>query len=199
MSAFFFFLISFFLGALPFSVWLSRWFAGADVRSVGDGNPGATNAFKVGGWQIGLAVLMLDVSKAALPVGLAYHVFDLRGWPVFFLAVAPSIGHAYSPFLRFRGGKALATMLGVWIGLTLYEVPPILLFFILFWFLIQNLSGWAALLTMLCALVYLAVFHPDPLLLAVALFQAVFIVCKHIDDLRQRPRLRPWLRTLFGK
>ncbi|MFZ5819349.1 MAG: glycerol-3-phosphate acyltransferase [Chloroflexota bacterium] len=193
----FFILLSFFLGCLPFSVWLGRWFAGADVRAVGDGNPGAVNAFKAGGWRVGLASLLLDVTKAALPVGLAYQVIGLRGWPVFFIAIAPTLGHAFSPFLRFQGGKAIATMLGAWIGLTLYEVPPILLFFITFWFLVQTLSGWAALLTVLCALGYLAAFHPDPLLLGVALFQAAFIVYKHPADLRQLPQFRPWLRKRF--
>lgn len=199
MLVFFFILFSFLLGALPFSVWLSRWFAGADVRAVGDGNPGATNAFKVGGWRVGVASLLLDVTKAALPVGLAYQVVGLRGWAAFFIAIAPTLGHAFSPFLGFRGGKAIATMLGTWIGLTLYEVPPILLFFIIFWFFVQTLSGWAALLTILCALGYLTVFHPDPFLLAVALFQAALIVYKHFDDLRQRPQIRPWLRKIFGK
>ncbi len=191
-------LFAFLLGSLPFSVWLSRWLAGADVRAVGDGNPGATNAFKAGGWRAGLASLLLDVAKAAFPVGLACQVLGLRGWAAFFVAVAPTLGHAFSPFLRLQGGKALATMLGAWIGLTLYEVPSILLFFIVFWYLIQTLSGWAALLTILCALGYLLAFHPDPLLLGVALFQAAFIVYKHPDDLRQRPQLRPWLRRFLG-
>lgn len=199
MFVFFLSLLSFFLGSLPFSLWLSRWLAGADVRSVGDGNPGATNALKAGGWKVGLAALMLDISKAAFPVGLAYQIFDLRGWPVFFISISPVLGHAYSPFLRFHGGKGLAAMLGVWIGLTLYEIPLILLFFITFWFLVQTLSGWASLLTILCAIVYLFVFRSDPLFLSVAFFQAVFVVLKHRSDLRQRPQLRPWLRTLFRK
>ncbi len=192
-------LFAFLLGSLPFSVWLTRRLAGADLRAVGDGNPGATNAFKAGGWRAGLASLLLDVAKAAFPVGLAYQVFGLRGWMMFVIAIAPTLGHAFSPFLGWRGGKAIATMLGAWIGLTLYEVPPLLLFFITFWYLLQSLSGWAALLTILGALGYLTVFHPDALLLGVALFQTVFIILKHLDDLRQRPRPRPWLRRFLGK
>ncbi len=192
-------LFAFLLGSLPFSVWFSRWLAGADLRAVGDGNPGATNAFKAGGWRAGLASLLLDVAKAAFPVGLAYQVFGLRGWAMFVIAIAPTLGHAFSPFLGWRGGKAIATMLGAWIGLTLYEVPSLLLFFITFWYLLQSLSGWAALLTILCALGYLMVFHPDALLLGVALFQTAFVVFKHLDDLRQRPRPRPWLRRFLGK
>ncbi len=199
MTAFLLTVLGFFLGSLPFSVWLTRWFGHADVRAVGDGNPGATNALKAGGWRVGLAALMLDVSKAAFPVGLAYQVYALRGWPVFFIAVAPSLGHAFSPFLEFKGGKALATILGVWIGLTLFEVPIILLFFITFWFLIQTLSGWAALLTILSAFTYLIFFHPDLLFIGIVLFQTAFVIYRHISDLRQCPSMRPWLQKLLKR
>jgi glycerol-3-phosphate acyltransferase PlsY len=65
-----FILLSFTLGALPLSVWVTE-LAGKDPRAVGDHNPGATNALKAGGKGLGLAALLLDVSKAAAPVGLA--------------------------------------------------------------------------------------------------------------------------------
>ena len=66
-----------FCGSLPFSLWVGRWMAGRDVREAGDHNPGATNALRVGGWRVGLVAFMLDISKGALPVGLAQHVFEI--------------------------------------------------------------------------------------------------------------------------
>ena len=95
---------SFLSGALPLSVWVTK-LAGKDPRAVGDHNPGATNALKAGGKWVGLAALLLDVSKAAAPVGLAYQIFDIRGPEMVALALAPMLGHAYSPFLGFKGDR----------------------------------------------------------------------------------------------
>jgi acyl phosphate:glycerol-3-phosphate acyltransferase len=107
--------LSFVCGSLPFSVWLTRLLLHQDVRRYGDGNPGATNVVRAGSNGVGLLVLVLDISKAAAPVGWAYFDLGYRGLPMFLIAMAPILGHAFSPFLGFRGGKALAVTLGVWI------------------------------------------------------------------------------------
>lgn len=176
-----FFLFAFLLGALPFSVWMAQ-LAGKDPRAVGDHNPGATNALKAGGKWVGLAALMLDVSKAAAPVGLAYQVFGLRGPAMAAIALAPMLGHAYSPFLRFRGGKALATALGVWIGLTWWDVPLVALAGITFWYWLLKRSGWAVLLTLTGMGVYLFFFRPEPLFWGVWGLQVVLLLWKHRMD-----------------
>jgi hypothetical protein len=111
MTEYWLLIVAFLLGALPLSVWVTH-LAGKDPRAVGDKNPGATNALKAGGKWVGLAALMLDISKAAAPVGLAYQILGLDGPWMVAIALAPSLGHAYSPFLRFQGGKALATVSG---------------------------------------------------------------------------------------
>ncbi|OFW57076.1 MAG: hypothetical protein A2133_06130 [Actinobacteria bacterium RBG_16_64_13] len=109
---------TFVIGALPFAVWLGRLIGHADVRAVGDGNPGTGNAFKAGGWRTGVPVLVLEVGKAGVPVGVANLTLGLNGWALVPVALAPICGHAFSPFLRFRGGKAIAATFGSWIGLT---------------------------------------------------------------------------------
>ena len=114
--------LAFLCGSIPFSVWLGKILLGLDVRKLGDGNPGAANAFRTGNKLIGLLVLLLDISKAAAPVGWAYFNLEIRGIPMLLIAVAPILGHVFSPFLGFRGGKALATALGVWIGLTIWKL-----------------------------------------------------------------------------
>ncbi len=101
-------LIAFLCGSLPFSVWLGKLFLKVDVRQYGDGNPGAANVFRSGSKAVGLLALMLDVSKAAAPVGLSYYNLGIRGIPMYLIAIAPMLGHVFSPFLRFRGGKAIA-------------------------------------------------------------------------------------------
>ncbi len=112
-------------GSLPFSVWLTRM-RGRDVRAVGDGNPGAVNAFKAAGPAVGIAALALDFLKGALPVAAAFWLLGLRGWWLTPVVLAPVLGHMFPLFLRFRGGKALAVTFGVWAGLTLWEAPCVL-------------------------------------------------------------------------
>ena len=111
-------IIAFIFGSLPTAVWIGR-LAGVDIRNVGDRNPGATNVVRAAGMGWGIAALATEFSKAAIPVGLTYVTFSWQGYEAVPIAIAPSLGHAFSPFLNWRGGKALATMLGAWIGLTL--------------------------------------------------------------------------------
>ncbi|PWH18588.1 MAG: hypothetical protein DDG60_00270 [Anaerolineae bacterium] len=173
---------AFLSGALPLSVWVTKLAAGRDPRAVGDHNPGATNALKAGGKWVGLLALLLDVSKAAAPVGLAYQIYSIRGSAMAAIAFAPMLGHAYSPFLRFKGGKALATALGVWIGLTWWDVPLVALTGITIWFLLLKNSGWAVLLTLAGMAVYLSIFRPEPLFFWVLGLQTVLLLWKHRLD-----------------
>jgi len=186
-------LLSFLSGSLPFSVWLGKILRGTDVRRFGDGNPGATNAFRAAGAAVGLLVLALDVSKGAAPVGLAYFNLGYRGLTMCLIATAALLGHAFSPFLGFRGGKGLAVALGVWIGLTLWRMSLPALLLVLFWTALLDAAGWAVMLTLAGMLAILLLWMPDPLLLAVLVGQAVILAWTHRADLRRRPHLRPWL------
>lgn len=181
---------SFFLGSLPFSVWVGRLGARRDIREVGDRNPGATNVLRAGGFLWFTLALALDISKAAAPVGLAVYVFGWQGWPLWLIAMAPPLGHAFSPFLGGQGGKAVAAAFGVWIGLTLWELPAVALLALVIWFALLTISGWAVILALVTMLVYLVAFHPDPLLIAVAAGQLALMTYTHRVDLARRPGLR---------
>jgi len=115
--------VAYLCGALPWSVWLGRWWYGIDPRAYADGNPGAMNAIRAAGWRLGIWVIALDYLKGFVPVLVAHYGLALPGHQLLWVAIAPTIGHAFSIFLRFRGGRALAVMFGVWTGLTLYAVP----------------------------------------------------------------------------
>lgn len=186
-------LLAFFCGSLPFSVWLPRLFTRRDARQYGDHNPGATNAFRAGGPAVGLLALMLDVSKAAAPVGWAYFREGFDGWPMVLIATMPVLGHAFSPFLRFQGGKALAVAFGAWIGLTLWKLSIPALLLVLVWRKIVGPDGWAVMLALATLLVIILLWLPDPVFLAVLAGQVAILGWKHRSDLRQRPQLRPWL------
>ncbi len=197
METLIWFAAAFVCGSLPFSVWLGKLARGVDVRDYGDGNPGATNALRAAGKGVGLLALLLDVSKAAAPVGLAYFNAGLDGFEMGAVALAPVLGHAFSPFLGWHGGKALAPILGVWVGLTLYEVPLVIMGLLVVWEGLLANDGWAVMLTWTGTMLYLLLFNPNPLFIGVFLAQGVLIVWKHRSDLARRPALRPWLRRLL--
>lgn len=187
--------IAFMCGSLPFSVWVGRFAAQTDIRRYGDHNPGATNVTRAAGWGWGILALVLDISKGALPVGLAWYWAGLSGPALGLVALAPIIGHAYSPFLGFRGGKAIAVSGGVWIALTGGEVLIYLVPIFLIWFLILANDGWTIMLTMVSLLLYLLIFGSDPTFLFVWAGNSLLLGWKHRTELSQPPRVRPWLQN----
>ena len=168
-----------------------------DVRRYGDGNPGAANVFRAGGKTVGLLALILDVTKGALPVGLAYQNMGVRGIPMFLISMAPILGHVFSPFLSFRGGKAIATALGVWIGLTIWKASLAGVIGALIGIALTSVTGWAVMLGLAAILVTLLIWMFDPLLLLVWVGETLILAWTHRADLRQYPRLRPWITKLF--
>lgn len=180
---FLFTLLGFGLGAIPFSLYLTRWAAGRDIRQIADGNPGATNAWRAAGWPVGLLAYFLDISKAVVPVLLAVHHFGVRGWGIVPVALAPTLGHAFSPLLRGRGGKGLATILGAWIGVSLVEIPLVILLALVPIFLWLRKSAVSVLLTAALTLLYLFVFHRDPAWLTLLLLQTGLIAWTHRREL----------------
>jgi acyl phosphate:glycerol-3-phosphate acyltransferase len=187
---------AFLAGSLPFSLWVGRAALGTDIRQVGDGNPGATNVFRAaakrrGGRKWGLLAALLDILKGALPVGLAYYALQLEGLPLILTALAPVAGHAFSPWLGWRGGKAVAVTFGVWAALTLWVVPCILGVALLVWLRIIGISGWAVVLALLAALLYLGLMANFGVLPAVfvpiMLGNLLISAYKHRADLALRP------------
>lgn len=187
-------------GSLPFSLWVGRLLAGKDIRRYGDGNPGAANAWRAGGWHVGLPALLLDCLKGAVPTAMAHFSVGLGGWELVPVAVAPVMGHAFSPFLGFRGGKAVAATFGVWTGLTLGEVPVILGLLLGFFMFIQDADAWSLVAGMLALGAYLAlVRHGPPPFLAVWAGHMAILLWRQVPDLRRRPRLRAWLVRLLRR
>jgi acyl phosphate:glycerol-3-phosphate acyltransferase len=191
-------LIAFLCGSLPFSVWLGKLFVGVDVRQYGDGNPGAANVFRAGNKVVGLVALLLDVAKGAAPVGLSYYTMGIRGIPMYLIAIAPILGHVFSPFLKFRGGKAIAVSLGVWIGLTLWKASLVGVIFTVIGIAMMTPPGWSVMLGMGAILISLLIWMPDPLLLVVWASQTLILAWTHQSDLRKKPQMRPWLVKRFS-
>jgi glycerol-3-phosphate acyltransferase PlsY len=124
---------------------------GVDLRSIGSGNPGATNAGRALGRRTGVVVAVLDVAKGAAPAAVFAAAVDHRAGLVAGLAAV--VGHVTSPFLKGRGGKGAATAAGAVLGVH----PLWVLFVVATWVLVVLVSRWVALASILAALAVLAV------------------------------------------
>jgi glycerol-3-phosphate acyltransferase PlsY len=115
-------IVAYLLGSVPSAVWIGKIFFGIDVREYGSGNAGATNTFRVLGWKAGLPVLILDIAKGWLAVKIAWltdlylpHSQQLINFELA-LGISALAGHVFPVFAGFRGGKGVATLLGVLIA-----------------------------------------------------------------------------------
>lgn len=183
-------LFGFFLGSLPFSVWVGNTALRKDIRQQGDHNPGATNVLRAGGFGWYAIALVLDITKGALPVGLAAYVAGIDGWALLPIAIAPPLGHAFSPFLKFHGGKAVAASLGIWIGLTLWRIPLVGVLLLLVFSLLIEPPGWAVMFAIAGMGAVIVTWLSDPILLGVLLANAILLIYTHRADLSEPPRLR---------
>ncbi len=139
--------VAFWIGALPFGYWVAR-LRGVDIRKVGSGNIGATNVFRSLGAKAGITVLILDALKGWLPTFGVMRFSagdDLAGVLV---GVSAILGHTFSPFLGFKGGKGIATGLGALLALS----PPIVGVAFPIWLVVFLLTRWVSLASLTAAL-----------------------------------------------
>jgi glycerol-3-phosphate acyltransferase PlsY len=190
--------VAFALGSLPFAVWIGRLALRKDVRDYGDGNPGAFNVMRAGGIGWGTMAVALDVSKGAAPVGFAYHVLKWDGLPMLIIAVAPIFGHAFSPLLNFRGGKAIASTGGMWVGLSLWQIPLVGGSALILIYLLLNSSAWTVIFTLLVIVGYLLLSGAPELWLAAWAVSGALLIYKHRKELNRLPGLRPEIRRRLG-
>ena len=183
-------IFAFLCGSLPIAVWLGRYALKTDITQFGDGNPGATNVYRatksVPWYALALA---LEFSKAAVPVGLAYQIFGVQDWRIIPVALATTLGHMFSPFLRGRGGKALATVGGVWIAIHFLTLFLPLMVLTVLWSLVVKPSGWAVALTLASFILYIVLRDFSTVILWLILAQTPLILARQLPELRHRPTL----------
>ena len=119
------FLAAFLMGSIPTSYLFVKWTRGQDIRELGSGNPGATNVMRVVGKREGLIVLAADILKGFVAVILLSAWVGDHPWThrtfQFVLGLCSVLGHVFTPFLKFKGGKGVATSMGV--ALAVYPIP----------------------------------------------------------------------------
>lgn len=197
-------IFSYLIGSIPTAYIFGKVFKGIDIRKHGSGNVGATNAFRVLGPAMGIAVLILDTLKGVLCVVLAADFILAREAFNELLVralcgVIAVLGHSFTMFLRFKGGKGMASTLGVLIGLSLKfpVLKIILLSEVSIWLMVFLLSRIVSLASIISAITFPVFFiafkQPRPLIL-MSLGLSVFIVVRHKANIsrllnNQEPRL----------
>jgi len=185
-------IIAYLLGSISFSVWIGRIFYGVDVREKGSGNAGATNTIRVLGIKAGIVVLLLDAIKAWAPVQLA-PLFSagflvdqaLVNYRILLGALAV-LGHVFPLYTGFRGGKGVASLVGVVIALFPYSFLMILGWFLLIFIITRYVSLASVSSAILFPFIVVFIFHePSPSLIILSVFIAVFVPLTHKKNIKR--------------
>ncbi|MGL4366115.1 MAG: glycerol-3-phosphate 1-O-acyltransferase PlsY [Cetobacterium sp.] len=180
--------IAYIFGSLPCGVWLGKGVKNIDIREYGSKNSGATNAYRILGPKYGIMVLILDALKGYIPLYIA-SLFDIGGIYIILLGLVAILGHTFSFFLQFKGGKGVATSLGVF----LFLMPKVVGVLVLVFILVVGISKYISLGSVICAglLPILAYFMPvrdDATrlpLVAISLIVGIFVIYKHKANIQR--------------
>ena len=176
-------IFSYLFGSIPFSLIISKTFYNIDLREHGSGNVGTTNTFRILGKKAGIVVLILDLLKGAIPVWVALLVSTDVDFPVIIFGVVAAIGHVYSIFLKFKGGKAVATG-----GGAILAAAPIIFLVVLATFLITlKLSKYVSLGSVLAAVALLisVLFTGNLFMIGFGIILGIIVIVKHISNMKR--------------
>ena len=202
--------LSYLLGSVMGSLVIARLTGGADIRTLGSGNAGATNALRTQGRKVGLAVLAIDLTKGwiatgvlapwALPSVIPSAAAPLALWCVPLCGIAVMLGHVYPLWYGFRGGKGVATLLGAVLGINGWLLLPMMLT----WLAAVIVFGYVGLASILAAValaVAIAVTYQSAPLIAFGIVSALLILYTHrsnIARMRTGTESRARRLWLFG-
>ena len=181
-------ILAYLLGATPTSYVAGRLGRGIDLRQHGSHNLGATNVYRVLGWRYAIPVGLIDVAKGIVPVAILGPWSNGPAWFTVALGIAAVLGHMFSPYVRFRGGKGVATTAGVFLALA----PLAVLISLAIWGATLWLSGYVSVASLTVALLFplwVRLTAPgEPYTLGAAIVLALLLVYAHrgnIERLRQ--------------
>ena len=173
-------IISYLMGSIPFGLILTKTFLKKDIREVGSGNIGATNVLRTGNKSIGYLTLVLDILKAIIPV--IYVKFNYPDY-LFISSLCAFLGHVFPIWLKFKGGKGVASYLGILFAINIYFG----LIFIIIWLIIFVLSKYSSLSSLVASLsipIYLIILAKyDQVIFFVIMFVLIFFT--HRENIKR--------------
>jgi glycerol-3-phosphate acyltransferase PlsY len=187
--------IAYLIGGMPFGYWFVRLTSGADIRTMGSGNIGATNVQRTAGTKAGLIVLALDILKGFLAVWIAGLLTNQDTVALALAACAVMVGHCYPVFLGFKGGKAVACFIGAFAVITFVPLLAVVAVFVL----TVTMSRFVSLGSIVGALSFpvLVYFiqHPPAAYFYAAIFAAALVIYRHRGNIE---RLRAGNENAFS-
>lgn len=186
VSAFILLLAAYAVGATPTSFWVGKFLYGKDLRQVGSGNLGATNTFRVLGWKAAAPVLVVDVLKGWLPVWW-FPLIDDRTTAVWAIGygAAAIVGHVFSIWVRFKGGKGVATSAGVLTALAPVSVAAAVVAWVIVVGLTRMVSAGSLAAAVVAPLSAALTVGTSPTLTAFMTLLALFIIWAHRSNVRR--------------
>jgi len=181
----YFIIVFYFIGSLPFALIVTKIFGFGDIRKIGSGNIGATNVLRTGNKFLAFIVLLLDIMKGCAPFIILELYFDeinlLNKILICHFAI---LGHIFPIWLKFKGGKGVATYIGFLLGLN----PLIFFLFIIIWLsiaLITKYSSLSSLIATLIAPTYFIFFNFDYFILIFFIYLSMIIILKHKENIKR--------------
>ena len=185
-SVIFLVIIAYIIGSIPSSIWIGKSYFGKDVRYFGSGNAGATNTFRVLGKRVAIIVLMLDILKGVTAASLILYMPSVsHGTDQYvnlqlLFGIFAVIGHIFPVFEHFNGGKGIATLFGMLIGIHYILAVACVALFIIVLLLTRYVSLSSILATISFPIFTIYIFHRDePLLIAFGIAAALMVVITH--------------------
>ena len=187
--------IAYLLGDIPFGYLLVKLTTGRDVRASGSGNIGATNVLRTTGRAAGVATLLLDMGKGYLAVWLEGRLTGGNAEWMSAAALAVMIGHSYPVFLRFRGGKAMASFVGAWLCAAPLPLAATLVVFVVMVAWTRHISLGSIVGAGTFPLAVWLIAHPPGVVVAAAILSGALIVYRHRENIA---RLRAGTESVFS-
>lgn len=185
MIQFFVVAAAYLIGAIPFGYLVVRLRSGRDVRELGSGNIGATNVLRTTGRTLGFLTLALDIAKGAAAVWLADTVLGGSLFWMTLAALAVVAGHAFPVFLRFRGGKAVASFIGAFLYLTPVPLLATLLLLVITIAVSRYVSLGSVVAAGLFPLAVWLIEHPPAYVVGAAVLTGAFIIYRHRENIKR--------------
>ena len=178
-----FIILAYFIGSISFGILLSKIFKIQDPRSFGSKNPGATNVMRSGKKFVALLTLLGDMLKGTLVVLIAKYYLNFNDDQVLLIAAVVFIGHLFPVYYQFKGGKGVATALGVLIAID-SNIAILLLLIWLIVFLVSRISSLSAITAALCLPIIAFFMHIDQNFLWLSLFLSIFLIYRHKENIK---------------
>ena len=183
MINFIFIILAYFIGSISFGILLSKVFKIQDPRSFGSKNPGATNVMRSGKKLVALLTLLGDMLKGTIVVLIAKLYLNLTYDQVLLIAAAVFLGHLFPVYHQFKGGKGVATALGVLLAIDIHIAILVLTIWLVI-FLISRISSLSAITAAICLPLITFFMHVDQSFLLLCFFLSILLIYRHKENIK---------------